>query len=88
MFSTAGTFDRSSRLITGDIGYRDRDIVPVQIGDAILPAIEPDDVIAVLDTGAYGFSMSSRYNGRVRCTEVRVNCGRVYVVRRRGATRI
>ena len=54
MFSTAGTFDRSSRLITGNIGYRDRDIVPVRIGDAILPAIEPDDVIAVLDIGALG----------------------------------
>ena len=54
MFSTAGTFDRGSRLITGDVGYRDRDIAPVRIGDVILPAIEPDDVIAVLDTGALG----------------------------------
>nr|QNO46801.1 hypothetical protein DEIDBPHB_00050 [Methanosarcinales archaeon ANME-2c ERB4] len=27
--------------------------------------------------------MSSGYNGRVVCTEVLVNCGRVYVVRRR-----
>nr|QNO46800.1 hypothetical protein DEIDBPHB_00049 [Methanosarcinales archaeon ANME-2c ERB4] len=57
MFGIAGAFDRSSRLITGDVGYRDRDIAPVRIGDAfdgqgILPAIEMGDVIAVLDTGA------------------------------------
>jgi len=51
--------------------------------ERMLPAIEPGDVIAVLDSGAYGFSMSSQYNGRVRCTEVLVNCGRVDVVRKR-----
>ena len=42
-----------------------------------LPAIEPDNVAAVLNSGAYGFSMSCQYNGRVMCTEVLVNGSRV-----------
>lgn len=58
---------------TGDILAHDRE----------LPEIEKDDVIAILDAGAYGFSMSSQYNGRVRCAEVLVNKGNVDVIRKR-----
>lgn len=58
---------------TGDILAHDRE----------LPHIEKGDIIAVLDTGAYGFSMSSQYNGRVRCAEVLVNDGKVDVIRKR-----
>ena len=58
---------------TGDILAHDRE----------LPKIEKGDIIAVLDAGAYGFSMSSQYNGRVRCAEVLVNDGEVDVIRKR-----
>ncbi len=58
---------------TGDILAHDRE----------LPEIEKGDIIAVLDAGAYGFSMSSQYNGRVRCAEVLVNDGKVDVIRKR-----
>ncbi|HJH31439.1 MAG TPA: diaminopimelate decarboxylase [Methanosarcinaceae archaeon] len=58
---------------TGDILAHDRE----------LPEIEKGDIIAVLDAGAYGFSMSSQYNGRVRCAEVLVNGGEVDVIRKR-----
>ncbi len=58
---------------TGDILAHDRE----------LPEIEKGDIIAVLDAGAYGFSMSSQYNGRVRCAEVLVNDGDVDVIRKR-----
>ncbi len=58
---------------TGDILAHDRE----------LPTIEKGDIIAVLDAGAYGFSMSSQYNGRVRCAEVLVNDGEVDVIRKR-----
>ena len=36
----------------------------------ILPKIEEDDVLAILDTGAYGYSMASNYNNRLRPAEV------------------
>jgi len=37
--------------------------------------------MAVFDVGAYGFSMSSQYNGRCRCTEIMVSDGSVDVIR-------
>jgi diaminopimelate decarboxylase len=60
---------------TGDLLAEDRD----------LPAIERGDLIAVLDAGAYGFAMSSQYNGRPRCAEVLVR-GADAALMRRGET--
>ena len=51
--------------------------------DRMLPEVERGDIVAILDTGAYGFSMSSQYNGRPRCAEVLVCDGTVDVIRRR-----
>ncbi|HID28078.1 MAG TPA: diaminopimelate decarboxylase [Methanosarcinales archaeon] len=51
--------------------------------DRTLPKIEKGDIIAILDAGAYGFSMSSQYNGRLRSAELLVNKGKVEVIRRR-----
>jgi diaminopimelate decarboxylase len=58
---------------SGDILARDRR----------LPRVEKGDLIAVLDTGAYGFAMSSQYNGRTRATEVLVHQGQVDIIRAR-----
>jgi diaminopimelate decarboxylase len=44
---------------------------------------EPGDLLAVRDTGAYGFAMSSRYNMRPRAAEVLVESGEARLVRRR-----
>jgi len=44
---------------------------------------DPGDLLAVRDTGAYGFSMSSTYNMRPRAAEVLVEDGRVRLIRRR-----
>ena len=38
--------------------------------DRMLPELSDGDLIALLDAGAYGFSMSSQYNSRPRCAEV------------------
>jgi diaminopimelate decarboxylase len=57
---------------TGDILAPDRE----------LPQIEKGDIIALLDAGAYGFSMSSQYNGRTRCSEVLVHNGDTDVIRK------
>ena len=48
-----------------------------------LPKVKEGDLLAVMGTGAYGFSMSSNYNARPRAAEVMVIRGRYYVVRQR-----
>lgn len=59
---------------TGDIIAKER----------ILPEIFEDDVLGVLDSGAYGYSMSSNYNNRLRPAEVLIECsGNERLIRRR-----
>jgi diaminopimelate decarboxylase len=48
-----------------------------------LPALKPGDLLAVLQAGAYGFAMSSNYNGRPRPEEVLVEGSNVRCIRRR-----
>lgn len=57
---------------TGDFLGKDRDL-----------AIEPGDLLAVMSTGAYGFSMSSNYNTRGRAAEVMVDGDQMHLVRAR-----
>ena len=45
-----------------------------------LPAIKPGNATAMLNSGAYGFSIGAQYNGRVMRTEVLVNGSRVDIV--------
>jgi diaminopimelate decarboxylase len=58
---------------SGDFFARDRN----------LPALKAGDIVAILDVGAYGFSMSSNYNARPRVPEVMVKGGKYYITRRR-----
>jgi len=58
---------------TGDFLARDR----------ALPAADPGDYLAVMSAGAYGFSMASNYNSRLRPAEILVRGRRVYLIRRR-----
>jgi len=51
--------------------------------DRRLPKISEGDLLAILNAGAYGFSMSSQYNSRPRCAEVLVKNGEYALVRRR-----
>lgn len=51
--------------------------------DRRLPAVRQGDYLAVMSTGAYGFSMSSNYNSRCRAAEVLVVKDRVFVIRKR-----
>jgi diaminopimelate decarboxylase len=37
--------------------------------EALLPPLEPGDLVAILDAGAYGACMASRYNGRPGLSE-------------------
>ena len=51
--------------------------------DRQLPQIEEGDLLAVLNAGAYGFSMSSQYNSRPRAAEVMIRQGKDVLVRKR-----
>ncbi len=51
--------------------------------DRELPEVRPGDVLAFLNAGAYGFTMSSHYNARYRPAEVLVDGGVARLVRRR-----
>ncbi len=52
--------------------------------DRLLPEIEKGDLVCVLDTGAYGYSMCSSYNSRPRPAEVMIRPdGSVELIRRR-----
>ena len=51
--------------------------------DRALPELRVDDLVAVLDTGAYGAVMASNYNRRLLAPEVLVDDDRWEVIRRR-----
>ncbi len=54
----------------------------VLAADRRLPRVSAGDILAILDTGAYGFAMSSQYNSRPRCPEVLVHAGQAALMRR------
>ena len=58
---------------SGDIFAKDRK----------LPNLEEEDLIAIFDTGAYGYTMSSNYNARLRPAEILVNKGKIKLIRKR-----
>jgi diaminopimelate decarboxylase len=51
--------------------------------DRMLPPLEVDDLVAILDAGAYGSVMASNYNRHVLPAEVLVDAGTWTVIRRR-----
>lgn len=46
-------------------------------------ALQPNDLLAMMSTGAYGFSMSSNYNTRCRAAEIMVDGDQIHEVRAR-----
>jgi len=56
---------------SGDILGKNRD----------LNKLEEKDVLAILDVGAYGFTMSSSYNSRPRSSEILINNGKIFKIR-------
>ena len=51
--------------------------------DRLIEPLAPEDLIAVMSAGAYGFSMSSTYNSRPRVCEVMVKEDRFEIIRQR-----
>jgi diaminopimelate decarboxylase len=68
------TYDVAGPLCeSGDILAKDRK----------LPKVHEGDLLAILNAGAYGYSMSSQYNSRPRAAEVLVKKGEHALVRER-----
>jgi diaminopimelate decarboxylase len=51
--------------------------------DRKLQPVEPGDLVALLDAGAYGMAQSSNYNTRLRPAEVLVEGAKARLIRRR-----
>ncbi|MFN2142256.1 MAG: diaminopimelate decarboxylase [Candidatus Promineifilaceae bacterium] len=60
---------------TGDFLARDR----------LISEVRPGELLALMNAGAYGFAMSSNYNGRLRPPEVLVDGADFHLIRRRQA---
>lgn len=58
---------------SGDLFARDRP----------MPDVEEGDLLAILNAGAYGFTMSSNYNSRPKASEVLVKDGECFLTRER-----
>jgi diaminopimelate decarboxylase len=58
---------------SGDVFARDRTI----------PEVKENDILAIMNAGAYGFSMSSNYNSRPKPAEVLVFAGESRLIRKR-----
>jgi diaminopimelate decarboxylase len=58
---------------SGDFFAKDREV----------ESFDPGDLMAIMSSGAYGFSMSSNYNSRARVAEVMVKGDRYYIIRAR-----
>src|SRR5581483_2414995 len=75
--------DRSADLETVDV------VGPVcETGDFFarnrnLPALKQGDLLAIMDAGAYGMSLASNYNTRLRPAEVLVDGRSMKLIRRR-----
>jgi diaminopimelate decarboxylase len=48
-----------------------------------IPAVKPNDLLAVMSAGAYGFTMSSNYNSRPRVPEIMVKGAHFSIIRER-----
>ena len=51
--------------------------------DRVLPALKPNDLVVLLDAGAYGMSQTSNYNTRPRPAEILVDGAETRLIRRR-----
>ncbi len=88
--SLYGSYHDIQPVIKKQLGTRVMDVVgPIcESSDFIardrnLPEMQAGEYLAVMSAGAYGFTMSSNYNSRVRAAEVLVRDDRFHITRER-----
>jgi diaminopimelate decarboxylase len=55
--------------------------------DRVFPIVKPGDLVALLDAGAYGMTLTSNYNSRPRPAEVLIDGSKTKLIRRRETMR-
>jgi len=84
----------ASQAVVGVTKDRQRKIIADVVGpicessdffqkDKEIPDFQPGDLLGIMGSGAYGFSMSSNYNSRPRIPEVLVNGKDYFIIRER-----
>jgi len=73
--------DDKTNLVTYDIAGPICESGDILGKERQLPELKEGDYLAILDTGAYGFTMSSPYNSRPRPAEILINNGNTYLIR-------
>jgi diaminopimelate decarboxylase len=88
--SLYGAYHAIRPIIETEEGNEEADVVgPIcETGDFLargqeIPVCESGDLLAVMSSGAYGFTMSSNYNSRRRVPEILVDGDTFYVIRKR-----
>jgi len=85
--SLYGSFHKILNISNTTEGKNKFDIVgPIcETGDFIgkdrLMSIEPDNILVIMDTGAYAMSMSSNYNSRPKLFELMIDKDKIYIIR-------
>jgi len=80
ILSDAPSLDRAPYTVVGNI-CETGDILAK---DRLLPAMRENDLVCIHDAGAYGYSMASNYNNRLRPAEVLITqSGEAKLIRRR-----
>ncbi len=80
ILSDAPSMERAPYTVVGNI-CESGDILAK---DRLLPAMRENDLVCIHDAGAYGYSMASNYNNRLRPAEVLITqAGETKLIRRR-----
>ncbi len=84
VYDNNGTLIKNSENINANIVGNICESGDIISKDTILPKVREGYIIGVMDAGAYGYSMSSNYNNRLRPAEVMIDQnGRDILIRRR-----
>jgi len=77
------TLETDGKKFTADIAGPICESSDVFACDREIPEVEPGDLLAIMSAGAYGASMSSNYNSKLKAPEVLVTGDNYHIIRRR-----
>lgn len=75
--------DETSDVIAADIAGPVCESGDILVRDRTIPDVKQGGLYAVMSAGAYGMTMASNYNSRVRVPEILVDGNKYHIIRRR-----